>query len=264
MTPLRVWPGASFVLAAVAVLALLASCSGDADAEPTVEASAAPFRVRPLSELSGYRFTVEIVMLPQALARANDLPPGLLGPDDDVSLHLEGTYVAPDREHSVTSFSLGDLMLLSETIRVGERRWSRDGEGPWREGAASEVNPILASRQYHPATIFAVGDDFSLEALSERLDAYPYTVEVVNGYTSRHYPMTSEEFEIVFQTGRQVLPPEAGSDASWVADIWIAEEQGTPVRLRMIGHNAQGQEILRVDMDMSDLGATNLVVEPPS
>lgn len=264
MTAHRQWLRARFVLAAVAVLGLLGACSDDGDGEATPEPSDALFRVRPLSELSGYRFTVDIEMLPEALARADDLPAGLLEPGDTANLHVDGRYLAPDREQSVTSFSLGDLVLTMESIRVGERRWSRDGEGPWREGSASEVNPLLSSRQYHPATIFAVDDDFSLEALSERLDAYPYTVEVVNGYTARYYAMTSEEFEIVFQTGRQILPPEAGPDATWVADIWIAEEQGTPVRLRLTGHNAQGQEILRVDMDMSDLGATNLNIEPPS
>lgn len=264
MTALHPRSGLRFALAAVAVLGLLVACSDDADGEPTAEPSAASFRVRPLSELSGYRFTVDIVLLPEALARADDLPAGLLEPGDTANLRVEGVYVAPDREHSVSSFALGDLMLTTESIRVGERRWSRDGDGPWREGAASEINPLVGSRQYHPATIFAVEDDFSLEALSERLDAYPYTVEVVNGYSARHYPMTSEEFEIVFQTGRQILPPEAGPDATWVADIWLAEEQGTPVRLRLTGHNAQGQEILTVDMDMSDLGATNLVVEPPA
>ena len=264
MSAPRHWPRTALALIVVATIGLLGACSDDTDGEAAEEASAAAFRVRPLGELSGYRFNVAIVMVPEALARAGDLPPGLLEPGDTANLHVEGTYVAPDREHSVTSFSLGDLMLTMESTRVGERRWTRDGEGPWREGSASEVNPLLASRQYHPATIFAVDDDFSLEALSERLDAYPHTVEVVNGYTSRYYAMTSEEFELVFQTGRQILPPEAGADATWVADIWIAEEQGTPVRLRLTGHNAQGQEILKVDMDMSDLGATNLEVEPPS
>ncbi len=260
-------PGRRAVLVLIASLSLglLAACSGgEEDPTGTPEGSADSFRVATLNDLTGYRYEVAVSLLPEGLATQGDIPAGLLQPGAMFELQVSGAFVTPDREHSVSSFSLGDLSLHMESIRVGDRMWSREGEGAWRESAAAGGgNPLLGDLDYRPSAIFAVDASYSLDDLTARLGELPHVVETVNGVEARRYTMTPDQFERVFQSDQAVLPAEAGAEATFIADIWIAEVTGTPTRLVIVGTNAGGAEILSMTMDIRDANES-IVIEPPA
>lgn len=248
-----------------ATLALVACSSGaDNEATPVATAAADGFRVTRLDDLSGYRFNVKVTLDPEGLDASN-IPPGLLQPGQTFGLTLTGAALAPDREHSITTFALGDLSLAMESIRVGGRMWTREGDGPWRESAATDAaSPLVAEFEYRPSAIFRAGPDYSLDDLTARLGTLTHRIERVNGHEARRYTMTPDQFREVFQSDQQVLPPEAGPDATFVADLWFAEALGTPLRMVISGTNGAGREILRLEMDMTDLNAPDIAIEPPA
>ncbi len=253
-------------LVALMAALLAAACSGGSGSEATPEATAAAsgFRVTNLDDLTGYRFNVTVTLDPEGLDAAN-IPPGLLQPGQKFGLTLTGAALAPDREQSTTTFALGDLSLAMESVRVGDRMWTREGDGPWRESAATDAaSPLVAEFEYRPSAIFRASDDYSLDDLTARLGTLTHTMERVNGHEARRYTMTPEQFREVFQSDQEVLPPEAGPDATFVADLWFAEALGTPLRMVIVGQNGAGQEILRLEMDMTDLNAPDISIEPPA
>ncbi|GMU41376.1 MAG: hypothetical protein AMXMBFR23_22420 [Chloroflexota bacterium] len=258
---------ATAAAAAVALLAalLVAACTGGTDeATPEPAAAASGFRVTNLDDLSGYRFNVQVTLDPEGLDAAN-IPPGLLQPGQTFGLTLTGAALAPDREQSITTFALGDLSLAMESVRVGDRMWTREGDGPWRESAATDAaSPLVAEFEYRPSAIFRASEDYSLDDLTARLGTLTHTMERVNGHEARRYTMTPDQFREVFQSDQEVLPPEAGPDATFIADLWFAEALGAPLRMVIVGQNGAGQEILRLEMDMTDLNAPDIAIEPPA
>ncbi|MEX2372573.1 MAG: hypothetical protein WD800_02105 [Dehalococcoidia bacterium] len=253
----------------LAALALVA-CGGNGDEDPaatptatvaaaTVEATP-DFLVASPDDLDTYRYTVAVTLSPDALDTA-DAPMGL-PLDENFTIEITGDVVNPDREHATTVVNLGFLTLSTETIRIGEDEWARQGRSAWQPATAGGgLSDFLGDADFSPTSIFQTGDGFSFEALTARLQEHEWEAEEVNGVQSRHYTFTEEEFYATFNADQEIVPADI-VDASLTADLWIAEDLGVPVRMVIVGADADGAEVMRVEMDLSDINS-DIEVDAP-
>ncbi|MDA0270760.1 MAG: hypothetical protein O2798_07205 [Chloroflexi bacterium] len=254
---------------ALTLLVLAACTTDDPPVAPATEltATAEPaWRVSALEDLQGYRYTVDVSLKPEGLATSADIPTGLLEPGGALTLNLEGEFRSPTSEHTRTRCSLGPLALALESIRIEERVWTREGEGAWRESTLDPgaPHPLLGDLDYQPSSIFRVDESYSLDDLTERLLTLEHQMETVNGEAARRYSMTPEQFREVFQSDEDVLPAEAGADATFTFDVWFSEALGVPVRMMIIGSGGDGMELLRLDMNLTDLDDASINIAPPA
>lgn len=266
-TMLQRWlPLAALAVAAVALVA----CGGDdADGTPagradggtataTSEGQGDAFRARSPNDLDSYRYRVDVTVDAAALDSAD----AGLPIEGDLSFNVEGAVVNPDREQTATSIDLGLLTLTTETIRVGADEWTRAGQGAWSTSTPSNsAGGDLLAVDISPAALFAASGNFDYHALTQRLDEHEWQEEQVNGVSARRYTFTEQQFYEVFQTEDAILP--ADIDATFVADIWFAQDRGVPVRLIISGTDGAGDEILRLEMNLTDMD-TDIAIAPPA
>lgn len=272
MTHPRRWLALPALL--VAAFALVACAGddapeGDATAAATTEGTSAatatpteaPFQLASPEELDGYRYAVVVTLSPEALETA-DAPAGL-PLDDDFTIEITGEVLNPDREHSMTVVNLGFLSLNTETIRIGDDEWARQGRAAWQPATAeSDLSSFLGDANFSPTSIFASGEGASsFNALSNRLADHEFEVETVNGVEARHYSFTQEEFYEIFQAEREMIPSEV-QNSDLTAELWVAEEERVPVRMVILGVAEDGTEIMRVEMDVTDIDG-DIEIEPP-
>lgn len=258
----RPWLWCFVAFAAVALVA----CSGDdggEEAEADAEATETPsegFMAAPPSSLASYAYQVSVAMSPEALD-TSEAPAGLDLGDEDFTFDIVGEVVNPDREHATTTANLGFLSLTLEAIRVGEQEWTKQDDGDWQPSTAGDaLGALLGETDFSPGSIFTTDEGYSFEDLTARLEAHGWEDEEVDGRPARHFTFTQEEFYQVFQTERQVLPPEV--DATIVADLWIAEDLGVPLKMTVIGTDSADAEVLNIEMTLTDLNG-EFAIEPP-
>jgi hypothetical protein len=254
---------------ALALLPITACTTDEPPAAPATEltSTAEPaWHVNALEDLQGYRYTVDVSLKPEGLATSADIPTGLLEPGAALTLNLEGEFRSPTSEHTRTRFSLGPLALALESIRIEQRVWMREGEGAWRESTLDPgaPHPLLVNLDYQPSSIFRVDEAYSLDDLTKRLRTLEHQMETVSGQAARRYSMTPEQFREVFQSDDEVLPAEAGADATFTFDVWFSEALGVPVRMMIIGSGGDGMELLRLDMNITDLDDASISIAPPA
>ncbi len=258
---------------ALATFALIA-CSGGEETDPTPTGTTAAqvtpaaatataestpqFAAQSPQDLQSYRYRVNVTVAAEALDDS-EAPTGL-DLDGNLTLGLEGAVVNPDREHTSTAIDIGFLTLSTETVRVGDQEWTRAGQGAWSASTSGEGAEALFDADFSPASIFTTSADFDYEALTARLEEHGWKDEEVNGVRARHYSFTEEEFYSTFETDEAVLP--ADIDATFTADIWLAEDLGVPVRMLIVGVDGAGTEILRLEMDVTDINS-QIAIDPP-
>ncbi|MGE3960727.1 MAG: hypothetical protein AB7F65_03495 [Dehalococcoidia bacterium] len=254
--------GGPLLLGCVAAMALaFGACGGDgsdATAEPTetptptqVIQAASP------ADLASYRYDLTVSIL-TSLLDTSQAPSGL-PLDGEIRLAVQGERVNPDREHSVASADLGFLQVNTEAIVIGERRWLREPDGTWREGATSPLE-AFAGLDFRPSVLFA-DDAGQYDEIARRLNEYEWVEEDLFGIPTRHFTLDEDAFISLFESEEDILPMEL--DATLTAEIWLERDLGTPVQLRVVGVDADGAEVIRLDLGLRDLNAEDIAVTPP-
>ena len=240
---------------------LLIGCSdddGSTDAtttpEPTPTAGVGLLVTSPAS-LDSYRYTVSVVALLGALS--TDTPEALAG--ETAMVTLQGSRVNPDREHSDSLVEIGPLAVRVETIQIGERQWVREGTRPWDESGGGAME-VLGGIDFRPATLFAE-DASEYATLGERLATFPSSSVMLDDQATRYFKFTQQEFLDIFQGEGDIVPPDV--DAILAAEVWLSEAIGVPVRLLVIGESTDGVEVIRVELDITDLNDPTIKIEPP-
>lgn len=237
-------------------------CTGDDEDGPTAVPTETPTPTETLTaaspaDLTSYRYSVNVSLLPSILD-VSEAPEGL-PLDTPIRIVIDGERVNPDREHATTSADMGFLQVATETIVVGDRRWLREGNGSWKEGAASGLESF-AGLDFRPSVLFA-DDEGQYDAVARELEGYDWVEDEVAGVPARRFTLSQDEFFALFQQN-QVLPVEV--DATLTAEIWLARDLGTPVQLRVVGTNEAGEEVVRLELALRDLNAEDITVEPPA
>lgn len=253
----------AFLATALLAGLLTLGCSGDGDDEgsSTAEATETPTPTETLeaaspADLTSYRYSVDVSLL-LSILDTSEAPEGL-PLDAPVRITIDGERVNPDREHASTTADLGFLQVETETIVVGDRRWLREGNGAWKEGAASGLESF-AGLDFRPSVLFA-DDEGQYDAVAQQLEEYEWVEEDVDGIPARRFTLDEDEFFRLFQQDN-VLPVEV--DATLTADIWLARDLGTPVRLLVVGTDEAGDEVVRLELSLRDLNAEDIAVEAP-
>ncbi len=172
---------------------------------------------------------------------------------------IEGRRVNPDREHSQSTVEIGPLVVNVETIQIGDQQWVREGTRPWAESAGGAME-ILGGTDFRPATLFAE-DPAEYAALGERLAQHPSSSVMLDGHATLHFTFTQQEFFDIFQGQADIVPPDV--DAILSAEVWLSEASGVPVRLLVVGESTDGTEVLRLELNLTDLNDSTIEVEPP-
>lgn len=242
-------------LAAIAVVGV--ASTGCRKSEPRPADQPKAFRVVDVNTLTSYRYTVAVRVEAGSLGAANN--PLALG-----SIQMQGTgaYVAPDRTQSATTTNLGIATITTEAIRVGTRQWSREGTGAWREGAGS--GSLLGEVNLSPSALFGTGGQNAItpEEVTRRLDGRPYTTETLAGVQARRYTFDRAGFEAVFGA-RDLLVGGAADNLQLAADVWFAEREGAPLRMLLVGKDATGREVVKLDVAITELNSTAISIQPP-
>lgn len=258
----RMRRGSSLVLV-VTVGLLLAACTGPSDdATGTTLAEKTPtptaqIVARSPHDLHSYRYTVSVSLVPTVLD-ISEAPSGL-PLDETINIDIEGERVNPDREHAISSVDVGFLQLQTEWIEVSGRRWTRRENGTWSEGGAPGVG-ALTGLDFRPASVF-LDDSGQYDEVARHLEVYPWERETLSGREARHFTLTQDEFQDLFQGQNQIVPSDVG--ATLAAEIWLDSATGTPVRLLVTGTDTEGVEVLRLEMELRDLDSEEITVEPP-
>lgn len=251
---MRRLPRAAWLAAFLALsLVGLAACSDDGDEG----SSQAEFKVTPLEALKSYRFTSEILVASPAL-----------DPQTAASLLQGGTFrikstgirVSPDRQQATIDADLGFLKTNIETISIAKNQWSRESGGQWQQGVPGTVS-VLATSDFSPQGLFYGSAGPDSEQLTARLAGRPFTQETLAGVAARHYVLTPQGFREVF--GTQNAVPETATDVTTQAEVWFSEERGVLLRVLISGKDAQQKDVLRVDVQVSDIDGASNQVEPP-
>lgn len=250
------------VLAASLAGLIAVGCAGDeeeAPASPT--GTAAPTEMLAAAspaDLASYRYSVDVSLLPSILDTTE--APANLPLDGPVRVVIDGERVNPGRERTRTSADMGFLQIETETIVIDGQRWIREADGTWKEGAASGLESF-AGLDFRPSVLFA-DDEGQYAEVARQLEDYDSVEEDVSGTPTRRFTLDQDEFFRLFQEQGNVLPTEV--DATLTADIWLERDLGTPVQLRVVGTDASGEEVVRLELTLSDLNAEEITVEPPA
>ncbi|MEX1022375.1 MAG: hypothetical protein WD058_04420 [Dehalococcoidia bacterium] len=254
---------ALLVVALVALAVALAGC-GAADAPRMATPTPGPEeRFQTPATLQSYRYTVSIEANTD-LIDTGTAPAGLQLDDAVLYMDIEGRRVSPDREYMSASSEFGYLSLDRETIVVGERLWSRQQNGAWRQRATLQGPEDFIGQDValSPSVILGTDDADFLERLTAELEARPHTFEDVNERQTRHWSFTDEEVAIILDPAGNTIPgmlPPAGVRV----DVWTDIETGVAVRIIMVAASEDDPEAFRLTMDLFDLNDPSITVDEP-
>lgn len=236
-------------------IATLAGCKKGT--ETTAAPATSDFKVTSLDALKSYRFASDILVSSEALdaQSAQVMPAG-----GTFRIKTAGTKVNPDRQQARIDADLGFLKVNLETVNIAKDQWSKEPQGQWQRGIAGAA-ALLATSDFSPQGLFSGATGPTSEQLTQRLSGRPFSKDAVGGTAARRYVFDRKAFEEVF--GTQSAVPESAADVKTQADVWFAEERGVLLRVLISGKNAQEKEVLRVDVQVSDIDASSNKVEPP-
>lgn len=257
----------SILIALLPLAVITAACGGDDNdgdgggggaperqvAAPTLESPAA---------LASYRYQMTIDLSGSAASGLDGAPAGL-SLDLELSMELSGSVIAPDREQSKMTVDLGFLTLEVETIRIGDRVWTRESGGEWELQSTADAGLLDLGFELSPTDFF--GDDVTgagLDAMRAVLADLGGTQETVNGVEAVRYDLSADQFAQAFPDG-DGAPPDA------TTSIWIARDSGVPVRLvleaTIEGEDGDaGESGMRLELNLTDLNSDDIRIEPPA
>jgi len=243
-------------LATAIILAIvsLAACGGDGEEEGRCGEAVAPGA---LTTLNSYRYTMKMELegLQSLLTEQMAALPGQDPTADTESLKMEisGAFVSPDKAESRMQIS-GAEYELALTV-IGDQQWVEFGDlaiGPIEAmGDVSELDFVLM-----------MWEEFSEEAGG--LTCASEKKEKVNDVPSCYCGIDKATFEQLASLfgGTE----EMGDIEELSLDMWLAEDGGWPVRLRVhvAGTDETGQEFeAKLELDVTDVNE-DIEIKPPS
>lgn len=279
----------TFFIAAILVIVSLAACGGDGEeegapaaagtpaaaAEGTPTAAATPTAAEEgtpaatptpseealapgsLTGLNSYRYTMKMELqgLESLLAEQMAAIPGQdpTAMAEGLQMEISGAFVAPDKAESHMSITgVDDELVL---IVIGNQQWVQLGDmaiGPMEtQGDVSELDFALM-----------MWEGFSEEAGG--LTCTSEKKETVNDVPTNYCGIDKATFEQLSSLfgGTE----EMGDVEEMSLDMWLAEDGGWPVRLRVhvAGTDESGQAFdAKLDMDVTDVNK-DIEINPPS
>ena len=174
-------------------------------------------------------------------------------------MKMEGAYVAPDR--SWDRAMLGGE-LFAESIRIGERTWTRLGGTDWTAGESGPGWSVTVS----PSFSESLCDIGTIDALFAALGVEPQK-ETINGIKAIHYHMDETDMLRLAALFGEVESAEEMPESATVAmDIWLAEDGDWPVRMEAeIGYTDEEGQSFSFDlfMEVKDINDPGIEIEPP-
>ncbi len=275
------WLRPLWLLSALLALAVVAAACGDdddegsaADAEAgaptstaTAQAQAPPPTLAPAAALKSFRYEMTMELSGSAASGGSGLPSGV---SLDLKIEMSGAVISPDREQSKLTADLGFLKLDMETIRIGDRVWTRQSGGEWQEETAG-LGELGLDFSLSPVDLLGADETGGgFETLRSVLGGLGGTNETVNGVDAVRYDLTSEQFTQAFPSGG--LPGELseGTPEDTLEDmkvqLWIARDTGIPVRLIMEASTGDGDDEgkMRIELNLTDLNSSEIEIEPPA
>jgi hypothetical protein len=185
-------------------------------------------------------------------------------------MEMSGAVISPDREQSKLTADLGFLKLDVETIRIGDRIWTRQLGGEWEEGAAG-LGELGLDFSVSPADLLGADETGSgFETLRSVLGGLDGTNETVNGIDAVRYDLTSEQFTQAFPSGGLPGGLSDGAPDGTLEDmkvqLWIARDSGIPVRIVIEATAGEGADEgeMRLELNLTDLNSSAIEIEPPA
>jgi predicted small lipoprotein YifL len=266
----------TLAMATMLAIVSLAACGGDGEEEsapaaavtPTVTETETPaaapspageaVATGSLTNLNSYRYSMKMELegLESALAEQMAAIPGQdpTAMAEALEMEISGAFVAPDQAESHMSISgVDDELVL---VVIGNQQWVQLGDlaiGPME--AVGDVSEL----------------DFALlmwEAFEEEaggLTCASEKKETVNDVPANYCGIdkaTYEQLSALFGGTEE----EMGDIDELNLEMWLAEDGGWPVRLRvnMEGTDESGQEFkAKLDMDVTDANE-DIEIKPPS
>jgi hypothetical protein len=210
-----------------------------------------------LTSLTSYRYTMNMEMegLQSALTEEMAAIPGQdpTAMAERLEMEISGAYVAPDKAESHMRITgVDDELVL---IVIGDQQWVQLGDlalGPMEAtGDVSELDFALM-----------IWEEFSGEAGG--LTCADKKKETVNGIPTNYCGIDRATFEQLSSLfgGTE----ETGDIDTMNLEMWLAEDGGWPVRLRVhvAGTDESGQHFdAKLNMDLTDVNK-DIEIEPPS
>ncbi len=282
-TPWHRWVRPVWLLSALLALAVVAAACGDdddegvaADAEAGVPASTAaaqapaqapPPTLAAPAALKSFRYDMTMELSGSAASGGSGLPSGV---SLDLKIAMSGTVIPPDREQSKLTADFGFLKLDMETIRIGDRVWTRQSGGEWQEEAAG-LGELGLDFSISPVDLLGADETGGgFETLRFVLGGLGGVNERVNGVDAVRYDLTSEQFTQAFPSGGLPSGLSEGAPEGTLEDmkvqLWIARDSGIPVRMVIEATAGEGADggTMRLDLNLSDLNSSEIEIEPPA
>ncbi len=254
----------SLVVSLILVTLLVAGCSDpSASSGALVSDPQAQVRFQSPASLSSYRYTIEIEASTE-LMDLNDTPAGLDLEGATLQIRIEGERVNPEREYSRSRSSFGPLTLERETIVIGNRLWSRQAGGAWRERATlTQVEDLVGQDVLlSPAVIFGTDDPDLLRKVTEDLESRPSEISSVHGRPARLWRLDQNWLQQYRTDFAGIIPGFEWPDEIDI-QLWgdIGEWVGT--KLKVVAGTPANPDALRMEMELFDLNNPAIGIEVP-
>ena len=271
-----------WLLSALLALAVVAAACGDDDDEGVADAEAGaptstaaaqapaqapPPTLAPPAALKSFRYDMTMGLSGSAASGASGLPSAV---SLDLKIEMSGTVISPDREQSKLTADFGFLKLDVETIRIGDRVWTRQSGGQWQKETAG-LGELGLDFSVSPIDLLGADETGGgFETLRSVLGGLDGENERVNGVDAVRYDLTSEQFTQAFPSGGLPGGLSEGAPEGTLEDmkvqLWIARDSGIPVRIVIEATAGEGADegTMRLDLNLSDLNSSEIEIEPPA
>ena len=214
--------------------------------------------------LKSYRWTTDL-RAESSLFDQSQAPEALRGAPVVIQAHAEGDRVAPDRERVVTTVS-PVAIEPRETITIGEQRWNRLGNAPWRQGG--EAFP--AARAYFGGSvelsakaILEPAESAAVAGLRQQLGEMPYREETIATGPARRYTLRPEQVAAVI-ADPQINPFAVLRRAPVIRiDLWIDQSRDVLVALRVSADTVTQAEAFLLELRVTEIEPPGLTIEAP-
>jgi hypothetical protein len=258
----------AFLLAVATVAAVLVVAAG-CSSEPTASTStrtATPGpseRFQTPASLLSYRWTLEVEAAAELIATAEEASNLGLG-GATLNIHIDGARLNPDREWTHALSTFGYITIERETIVIGERLWSRQKTGAWRERATLNSPEDLIGQDValSPAVILGTEDAEYLEQITRDLNAQPFDVQVVNGRETRHWALSKNFIAGAFDALADNFPVDLAPEDVNV-EVWADVATSVATRIVLTARSEARTEAFRMTMDIYDINDPDILVEEP-
>jgi hypothetical protein len=168
------------------------------------------------------------------------------------NIHVNGQFQAPDRTEAKFQF----LGQAYDTIAIGSDTWTKQGNGPWQKGDASDN--IAAS---------LTPSDLCQQALTGlSATGVKPTSEKLNGQSVLKYEFDHDalsKFQDLFGPSGEGGDTPIPADAK--LDIWVTEKEHLPVKMMLQGSDTsdQGSYTIDLEFNITDLNGEDINIQPP-